>query len=50
MLWLRQNQIQKKSVHVWYLSAVIVGCAVLPTLIHLLAECVGTGSGSSCAG
>lgn len=50
MLWLRQNQIQKKVLQE---SSVKIGLTVgliLPTLFTIMGECTGSGSGSSCTG
>ncbi len=50
MLWLRQNQIQKKVVHIGSVTTVLAVCLILPTLVKIMSDCAGTGSGSSCGG
>ena len=50
MLEVRQTQVQRRIVHLWSVTAVFVLYFGLPTLIHLMAECASTGSGSGCAG
>ena len=50
MLKFRQTQVKKKVVYLWSVTTILAAYWVLPTLIHLMAECAGTGSGAGCAG
>jgi hypothetical protein len=50
MLWLRQNQVQKKVIHGLSNTTVLALCIILPTLIKIMSDCAGSGSGSSCGG
>lgn len=50
MLKFRQTQVKEKAVHLWAVTTIFAVYWVLPTLIHIMAECSSTGSGSGCAG
>jgi hypothetical protein len=50
MLEVRQTQVKRRIVHLWSVAAVFVLYFGLPALLHLMAECASTGSGSGCAG
>ena len=50
MLKFRQTQVKKKVIQLWSITTILAVYWALPTLIQIMAECVGTGSGSGCAG
>jgi len=50
MLEVRKTQVKQRIVHLWSVTAVFALYFGLPTLIHVMAECASTGSGSACAG
>jgi len=50
MLKFRQTQVKNKIVYLWSFTPIFALYLALPTLIRIMAECAGTGSGSGCAG
>lgn len=50
MLKFRQTQVKKQVVQLGSVTAILAVYWVLPTLIRIMAECSGAGSGSGCAG
>lgn len=50
MLKFRQTQIKKNITQLGSVTAVLAVYWVLPTLIRIMSECSGAGSGAGCAG
>ena len=50
MFKFRPIQTKQKVVYLCSLTSIFIFYSVLPTLLPLLADCAGSGSGAGCAG